>query len=833
MRSDANKIAFRAIRGVLGAARPLTLTLVNSGTEISCAPSPGPSPVWQSKATNLQPEADGIWPVPVHVQCTWPGGKCTLVLSCAASDAPRYSGQLALVMHVGAQQLVYCNVANDIGDSADGEIVTVDASVSSSRQKDTEGVRAVLNETLKKLVQDSGLPKVTDSRVEAFKLEVPTGVVSPSPEQAFRRILQLALLKLDFFDRAQAAQTRGTPLVDVAAILSAAGAPVGKAESLDEGDEEPKLARNYWAGGFLWGSGSMLKPFLDQRFWQVGWPRTSTKPAARQTWERFDRIRAGDWFAIKGYGGTHDLVIHLVGEVKSIDPNAGRVELTPVQVPLFKNKAPRGTGAGNWFDTLVPVTRPDIIEQLFSQQSEDAEKAPPIDLPPNLILYGPPGTGKTYRLRQDLMPMFERHADGAAPAVAAESVAELTWFEVVTVVLHQLGGRAKAQAIYEHPLVKAKHAAQGIPTLARQVVWGCLQQHTVESSKTVHYQNRTGELIFDKTEDALWHFAAPIPDELAELIKEFAPNKPQGGKADHVFVTFHQAYAYEDFIEGIRPHLGDGELSGPDAGLRYVLEHGVFKRAVLDAIRVAGFEGTIDEFCRLPAQERRQQLEGKRPYAVFIDEINRGNVARVFGELITLLEADKRLGAENELIVRLPYSRTLFGVPSNLHVIGTMNTADRSVEALDTALRRRFAFEELPPRPELLDFMIDAQIDPKEMLRAINRRLEKLYDRDHAIGHAFFLPLGDEPTLDALKQVFERQVLPLLQEYFFGDWGKIGLVLGPEFVRKRDAGLARLAEFYHDDREALEERVTYELTPVKDLTSLSFRRIYEHVAEDA
>lgn len=833
MRSDANKIAFRAIRAVLSAARPLTLTI--GGTEVSCASSPGPTPIWQPKATNLQPDADGPWPVPVHVQCTWPGGKCALVLSCAASDAPRYSGQLALVMHVGGQQLVYCNVANDIADSADGEVVTVDASVSSSRQKDTEGVRAVLNETLKKLVQDSGLPRVTDSRVEAFKLEVPTGVVSPSPEQAFRRILQLALLKLDFFDRDQVAQNRGAALVDVAAILSAAGTPAGKVESLDEGEEEPTPARNYWAGGFLWGTGSMLQPFKEQRFWQVGWPRTSNEPAARQTWERFERIRIGDWLAIKGYGGTHDLVVHFVGEVSAIDPSTGRVELTPVQVPLFKNKAPRGTGAGNWFDTLVPVTRPDIIEQLFGQKSDEAEKVPVIDLPPNLILYGPPGTGKTYRLRQNLMPMFERRVGDPAPApVAAESVAELTWFEVVTIVLDQLGGRAKAQAIYEHPLVKAKHAAQGIPTLARQVVWGCLQQHAVESSKTVHYKNRTGELLFDKTEDAIWHFAAPIPDELGDLIKEFAPDRSRGATAaDHVFVTFHQAYAYEDFIEGIRPHLGDGELSGPDAGLRYVLEHGVFKRAVLDAIRVAGFEGTIDEFCRLPAPERRQQLEGARPYAVFIDEINRGNVARVFGELITLLEPDKRLGAENELIVKLPYSRTLFGVPSNLHVIGTMNTADRSVEALDTALRRRFAFEELPPRPELLDFMIDGQIDPKEMLRAINRRLEKLYDRDHAIGHAFFLQLGSEPTLDALKRVFERQVLPLMQEYFFGDWGKIGLVLGPEFVRKRDAGLARLAEFSHDDREALEERVTYELTPVKDLTSLSFRRIYEHVAEDA
>ncbi|MCC6899948.1 MAG: AAA family ATPase [Polyangiaceae bacterium] len=755
-------------------------------------------------------------------------------LTCEPSEQPLYSGQLALVTRVGAQQLVYCNVANDVSEATDGTVLAVDASVSGSKRTDTEPIRAALNMSLKKLVQASGLPMLTDSRVEAFKVEVPTGTVSPSAEQAFRRIVHLALLKLDYFDRGNADE-RGKPLVNIAEVLTGAGVPVSRAHALDDSADEPAPEKKYWAGGFLWGTGSMLKSFLDQRFWQVGWPRSSKEAPARQTWERFDRIRAGDWLAIKGYGGTHDLVIHFVGEVKSIDRETGRVELGALQGPLYKGEAPRGAGAGNWFDTLVPVARPDVIELIFGQKSEELEKPPPIDLPLNLILYGPPGTGKTYRLRQELMPKFERRLVESSPApVAGESVAELTWFEVVTAVLHQLGGRARTPAIYDHPLVKTKHAAQGIPTLARQIVWGCLQQHTVDTSETVHYRNKAGELIFDKTADGTWHFAARIPDEMQEVIQKLAPSQTVGEVVtDHEFLTFHQAYAYEDFIEGIRPQLGAGEIEGLEDGLRYVLEHGVFKRAVLNALRTAGFAGTIDEFCKLPPAERRKHLDGAPRYAVFIDEINRGNVARVFGELITLLEADKRLGAEHELIVKLPYSRTLFGVPSNLHVIGTMNTADRSVEALDTALRRRFAFEELPPRPDLLDFVIDGQIDPKEMLRAINRRLEKLYDRDHAIGHAFFLPLASEPTLDALKRVFERQVLPLLQEYFFGDWGKIGLVLGPEFVRKRDAGLARLAEFAHDDREALEERVTYELTPVKDLTSLSFRRIYEHVAEDA
>jgi 5-methylcytosine-specific restriction protein B len=213
---------------------------------------------------------------------------------------------------------------------------------------------------------------------------------------------------------------------------------------------------------------------------------------------------------------------------------------------------------------------------------------------------------------------------------------------------------------------------------------------------------------------------------------------------------------------------------------------------------------------------------------VFIDEINRGNVARVFGELITLLEPDKRLGAENEVIVTLPYSGKLFGVPSNLHVIGTMNTADRSVEALDAALRRRFEFDELPPLAEPLEkFVIAGDVDPARLLRAINRRLEKLRDRDHMIGHAYFLELEDDPSLEGLKQIFKRKIIPLLQEYFFGDWGKIGLVLGRDFVRRRDPGATDFADFDHDDRDTLSERATWELVDVDQLPNTAFRRIYE------
>ncbi|MBQ7882852.1 MAG: AAA family ATPase [Phascolarctobacterium sp.] len=214
------------------------------------------------------------------------------------------------------------------------------------------------------------------------------------------------------------------------------------------------------------------------------------------------------------------------------------------------------------------------------------------------------------------------------------------------------------------------------------------------------------------------------------------------------FCTFHQSFGYEEFIEGIKPVVENGNVV-------YKVQDGVFK-----------------DFCE-------KEVSDVSVNKVFIiDEINRGNISKIFGELITLIEDTKRIGADEEMRARLPYSGKEFGVPNNVYLLGTMNTADRSIALIDTALRRRFKFVEMQPDVELLNGIEVEGVKIKELLEMINKRIEVLYDREHTIGHSFFMGLNNASTIADLAEVFECNVIPLLKEYFYNDFGRIAAVLG-------------------------------------------------------
>jgi len=337
---------------------------------------------------------------------------------------------------------------------------------------------------------------------------------------------------------------------------------------------------------------------------------------------------------------------------------------------------------------------------------------------------------------------------------------------------------------------------------------------------------------------------ASDPDEYEKITKRYDELVLQNRIK---FTTFHQSYGYEEFIEGIYPEVKNDKVI-------YKKTDGVFKEfcngQVFDShwdsfvadisagtLKWSDISNTEDERTKdklLTINEnnnivipygsgltltkenaikfnsgeevdntQKASLEMvfnyfknnymDKPRVFIIDEINRGNISKIFGELITLIEDTKRKGEKEEMSVILPYTKLPFSVPTNVYLLGTMNTADRSIALMDTALRRRFAFEEMMPEPELIEAEIDG-LNISEMLKAINKRIEVLYDREHTIGHAFFM--DKELTLEKLSHIFRNKIIPLLQEYFYEDYEKIQWVLGDN--AKTDDSLKFIKEIEND-----------------------------------
>ena len=436
-------------------------------------------------------------------------------------------------------------------------------------------------------------------------------------------------------------------------------------------------------------------------------------------------------------------------------------------------------------------TNKEFIEDIYQTKIIMGQKKNETMTSLNTILYGPPGTGKTFALKQDYFPLYSSKETSISVEKNFESVVKsCSWWEVIAVALIQLGD-SKVKDIYNHTWVRKKEELSNSKTV-KPTIWGQLQAHTIDECEFVNVKSRQQPFIFNKSKNSRWNIVAEevenqIPElyDLIDKVENFIPDANKTIKR-YKFVTFHQSYSYEDFIEGIKPVMTEDDIK---QDLGYKIEDGVFKAL---------------------CEEARYDPGNK--YAIFIDEINRGNVSAIFGELITLIEQDKRLGEANEISVQLPYSKTLFSVPANIDIYGTMNTADRSVEALDTALRRRFSFVEMMPDVSLLESKEIDGINLKNVLSTINDRIEILIDRDHTIGHSYFMNINNSKEL---KLAFKDKIVPLLQEYFYGDYGKIGLVLGEGFVKSHSKSKNPFAAFKYEGKEEL-NRDFYDLVPIDD-----------------
>lgn len=453
----------------------------------------------------------------------------------------------------------------------------------------------------------------------------------------------------------------------------------------------------------------------------------------------------------------------------------------------------------------------------------------------NTILYGPPGTGKTYKVLQIVRQLEER-----AEIAAADS--KITWLDPKANWWHLAPGEGgylwdtlktgnrlgyewcsndygdlkKEKIENEHWSIikrfsKVKKGDYFAVISGLRVFAVARAKHDYDYTKAV-----TDDLDFQTVEiEWIAQFELPINLNSTQtmtfcnmksgsrwglLVAGLAENgyivgektatdsekKPERhGRKSHLFVTFHQSYGYEDFVQGIKPVMSD-DTGENDGSLSYRVEPGIFMRACEYACQNAGYAG-LAESLEDDRNERKRRFAEASPFYLVIDEINRGNIANIFGELITLIETDKRLGNENETVVTLPYSKLPFGVPGNLYIVGTMNTADRSVEALDAALRRRFSFVEAYPNSEIIAQPEEFAVDLQRLLDAINERLTITLDRDHTIGHAYFTGIKDSADpLEALAETFRRKIIPQLQEYFYGAPKRLRAILGEKFVVKKE-----------------------------------------------
>ena len=480
--------------------------------------------------------------------------------------------------------------------------------------------------------------------------------------------------------------------------------------------------------------------------------------------------------------------------------------------------------------------------------TDNKQRKSKTDLSLNQILYGPPGTGKTYTTIAKAIEIIR------GKKVGKEEINDEEKRKVLKKQFDEYAQSGQIKFVTFHQSYGYEEFVEG------------LKAYTED--KNIHYRVEDGifkeicKRIKECKEHKKWKVPQISEDRFDKLYDIYAANLPNYAKNETSNKKLktsdgYEFYLYKNTAQGIEARSASSVDGNPMPMSKDSLKKILFDQ---DNSKSSYRYGTHPDAVL-------EDMLSTMPYVLIIDEINRGNISKIFGELITLIEPSKRLGAEDEIKVELPYSqhkkegeREKFGVPSNLYIIGTMNTADRSIALMDTALRRRFEFVEMMPQPELLGTIKikykDKDIDPKEieidfttMLKTINDRIEYLYDRDHTIGHAYFMPLKDSADISELASIFKNKILPLLQEYFYDDWEKIRLVLGDNQKEKTNEtnsddkqennktqfiikNKKRASELFGGKIEDIDDKVLYEINFKAFSDPQSYIKIYSQANKD-
>ena len=466
--------------------------------------------------------------------------------------------------------------------------------------------------------------------------------------------------------------------------------------------------------------------------------------------------------------------------------------------------------------------RKEVLDQLktitiTNEPMKNADKTPVIPL--NQILFGALGTGKTYHTKKMAVEIIngKKAQDRSREEINEEYEQLIEAGQIVFTTFHQSLSYEDFIEGIKPETIDGNVAYEVKDGIFKQLCSRAIEQKPKNSDIEIYdFDKGWNDLIAEVEQNFLSDSMLLLPiltQDKGVYVTEITDNgnlkiKPKNSRLDIDYIV---SYNRTKKLQEAFPDLS--VVKNIDKEFR----------SVIGGSNSSAYWAVLN-YINNKIKENNKEIDYEEPKnnVLIIDEINRGNVSAIFGELITLLEEDKRKGNPEHTEVKLPYSGDNFSVPNNVYIIGTMNTADRSVEALDTALRRRFSFVEMQPDPKILSDEKYKKVDLSKLLKTINQRIELLIDKDHQIGHSYFIGIQN---IDDLKRTFKDKIIPLLEEYFYGDFGKIGLVLGEEFIKQTKYEEKIFAKFPYE-KDFLEDKKIYHITSSESWEVETFKSIY-------